>query len=48
MAGGHTPGPAFEALFTRFPDLALATPNYEIPWEANLVSTKPACLPVAW
>ncbi|MFI8942414.1 cytochrome P450 [Streptomyces syringium] len=39
---------AFEALFTRFPDLTLATPNYEIPWEGDLVFTKPACLPVTW
>ncbi|WP_116209880.1 cytochrome P450 [Streptomyces olivoreticuli] len=39
---------AYRALFTRFPGLVLAVPEREIPWEDNLLFTRPASLPVAW
>ncbi|WP_367132175.1 MULTISPECIES: cytochrome P450 [Streptomyces] len=39
---------AYRALFTRFPDLILAVPEHEVPWQDNLLFTKPATLPVVW
>ncbi|UQI46104.1 cytochrome P450 [Streptomyces sp. HU2014] len=39
---------AYRTLFTRFPSLFLAAPEREIPWEDNVLFTKPASLPIAW
>ncbi len=39
---------AFSALFTRFPDLSLAIPEREIPWDDATMFIKPRSLPVSW
>ncbi len=39
---------AFAALFTRHPDLALAVRADDIPWEEEMLFSRPALLPVTW
>lgn len=39
---------AFSMLFTRFPDLFLAIPEREIPWDGATIFIKPCSLPVSW
>ena len=39
---------AFEALFTRHPDLALAVRADDVPWEEEMLFSRPALLPVTW
>ncbi len=39
---------AFSALFTRFPDLFLAIPEREVPWDGATIFIKPCSLPVSW
>ncbi|KAB2722419.1 cytochrome P450 [Brucella intermedia] len=39
---------AYERLFTRFPTLSLAVPADDVPWEPDIIFTRPACLPVVW
>lgn len=39
---------AFAALFTRHPDLALAVRADDVPWEEEMLFSRPALLPVTW
>ncbi|SMG06730.1 cytochrome P450 [Paraburkholderia susongensis] len=39
---------AYRKLFERFPSLAMAVSPEQVPWEQDIIFTKPACLPVVW